>query len=112
MGTSEQISLGSDYIKRSASLHSKGRPDKVVEVVDTWKSKGGVKDSRIKGFNSHQRLFVPADNVDRLKEDGCMNKIKIERSLKLAQEDKRDRKHYDIVSGKTNSNQEWIKAFG
>ena len=41
-----------------------------------------------------------------------MNKIKIERSLKLAQEDKRDRAHYDIVSGKTNSDQQWIKAFG
>lgn len=83
MGTSEQINIGSSSIKRFSSLFSKGQPEKVVEVADGWKTKGGVKDSRIKNFNTHERLFVSANNVDRKPEDGCMKKIKIERSLKL-----------------------------
>ena len=112
MGTSEQLPIGSEFIKRSASLHSKGVPDRVVALAEQWKSKNTVKDSRIKGFNSFQRLFEPADNVERKAEDGCMKKIKIERSLKLNQEDKRDHAHFDIISGKTNSDQTWIKAFG
>ena len=29
------------------------------------------------------RIFVPASNVDRKKEEGCMAKIKIERAAKL-----------------------------
>lgn len=106
------MSIGSNFMKRTASLHSKGQTDRVVEIADTWKSKNTVKDSRIKGFNSFQRLFEPADNVERKQEDGCMKKIKIERSLKLRKEDGRDHCHFDIVSGKTTSDQTWIKAFG
>ena len=64
-------------------MHSKGKADKVVDMTDAWKSKGAVRNSDIKKFNTHERLFKPADNVARQKEDGCMNKIKIERSIKL-----------------------------
>ena len=112
MGTSDQVLIGSEMAKRSFSLHSKGKPDKIVEIVDAWRSKGSVKDSKIKAYNSFQRLFVPADNVDRQSEDGCMNKIKIERCLKLRQEDTRKKNHYDLISGKTHTDQTWIKAFG
>ena len=83
MGTSEQMDMGSPTIKRFGSLFSKGKAEKVVEVSDVWKCKGQVRNSNIKTFNTHQRLFVPADNVERKPEDGCMKKIKIERSLKL-----------------------------
>ena len=84
----------------------------MVEIADTWKSKNVVKGSRIKEFNSFQRLFEPADNVDRKSEDGCMKKIKIERSAKLRQEDTRGHNHFDIISGKSHTDQYWIKAFG
>ena len=71
----------------------------MIEVSDTWKSKGAVRNSNIKQFNTHQRLFVPADNVERKPEDGCMKKIKLERSLKLRNEDFKGRSKYDIVTG-------------
>ena len=38
-----------------------------------------------------QRIFIPESNVDRKKEEGCMNKIKIERAVKLVQEESRGR---------------------
>ena len=83
MGTSQQLDIGSPDLKRFSSLHSKGHADKVVAMVETWKSKGQIRNSSVKKYNTHERLFVPADNVERKKEDGCMNKIKVERSIKL-----------------------------
>ena len=71
----------------------------MVEVSDVWKSKGAVRNSSIKAYNTHQRLFQPADNVERKPEDGCMKKIKIERSLKLRQEEFKNRSKYDLVTG-------------
>lgn len=112
MGTSEQMDIGSPEIKRYGSLFSKGKAEKVVEVADVWKSKGAVRNSNIKQFNTHQRLFVPADNVDRKPEDGCMKKIKIERSMKLRQEDFKNRSKYDIVTGAEQSDTVWIDCFG
>lgn len=112
MGTSEQIDVGSSSIKRFSSLFSKGQPEKVVAVSDGWKTKGGVADSRIKKFNTHERLFVAANNVDRQPEDGCMKKIKIERSLKLRQEDFKNRPKYDIVSGVASPDSAWVDSFG
>jgi hypothetical protein len=47
---------------------------------------------------TNQRIFVPSSNVDRKKEEGCMNKIKIERAVKLDKEDHREIK-YNILSG-------------
>ena len=37
--------------------------------------------------------------MDRTPEDGCMNKIKIERCQKLNHEDFRHRGKYDLISG-------------
>lgn len=93
------MGIGSPGIKRFGSLFSKGQAEKVVEVSDVWKSKGTVRNSGIKQFNTHQRLFQPADNVERKPEDGCMKKIKIERSLKLRQEDFKNRGKFDLVTG-------------
>lgn len=99
-------------MKREGTLHSKGKPEQVVHISDKWKSKSPVKDCRFTKFDSHQRLFVPASNVDREKEDGCMNKLKIERSIKLRQEDFKNRKKYDIVSGAEQKDGAWINSFG
>lgn len=112
MGTSDQMDLGSQEIKRFGSLFSKGKPERVVEVSDVWKTKGMVRNSNIKAYNTHQRLFVPADNVERKPEDGCMKKIKIERSVKLRQEDFKNRSKYDIVSGAQQEDNRWIESFG
>ena len=111
MGTSEQIDMGSPDIKRYSTLFSKGQAEKTVSVSDNWKSKGQVRNSSIKQFNTHQRLFVPADNVDRVPEDGCMKKIKLERSMKLRQEDFKNRSKYDIVSGQSQGDSAWINSF-
>ena len=81
-------------------------------MSDVWKSKGTVRNSNIKAYNTHQRLFVPADNVERQPEDGCMKKIKIERSLKLRQEEFKNRPKYDIVNGTDQGDAAWIDSFG
>ena len=112
MGTSDQVGIGSNDAKRSTTLHSKGNLEKVVNIAENWKSKSPVKDSRFHSFSSHQRIFEPASNVNREKEDGCMNKIKIERSHKLRQEDFKGRKRFDIVSGAEQKDDVWIKSFG
>ena len=112
MGTSSQLDVGSSALKREGTLHSKGKPEQVVSISDKWKSKSPVKDSRFHSFNSHERLFVAASNVDRQKEDGCMNKLKIERSIKLRTEDFKNRGKYDIVSGVEQKDDAWINAFG
>jgi hypothetical protein len=49
-------------------------------------------------LDTYERIFVPASNIERKAEEGCMKKIKIERSLKLRKEDLR-RKDYNILSG-------------
>lgn len=65
MGTSEQLDMGSPSIKRFSSLHSKGNPEKVVQLAEAWKSKGAVRNSSIKSYNTHERIFMAADNVTR-----------------------------------------------
>lgn len=61
--------------------------------------------------NSFERLFQPVSNVDRKPEDGCMKKIKLERSLKLRKEDIRDR-NYNILSNNQRTETDWINSFG
>ena len=112
MGTSEQMDLGSPTIKRYGTLFSKGEAEKVVEVADGWKSKGQVRNNHLTQYNTHQRIFIPANNVERKPEDGCMKKIKIERSLKLRNEDFKGRSKYDIVSGLEQGDSNWIDSFG
>jgi len=83
-------------------------PDATVDIVDTWKSKALVPGSK---KDTHERMFVPASNVNRVKEDGCMNKIKIERSQKLVTEDCRGKK-YDIINGSTKKDSDWMRGYG
>jgi hypothetical protein len=58
-----------------------------------------------------ERIFVPASNVDRHKEEGCMPKIKIERAAKLDREDTRGRS-YNILSGAQIDKKVWLNAMG
>ena len=112
MGTSDQMDFGPPAIKRFASLFSKGKPDTVIEFNDVWKSKNPVRNSSIKTYKTHERLFVAANNVEREPQDGCMKKIKIERSMKLRNEEFKNRSKYDIVTGVEQGDQKWIDSFG
>lgn len=78
-GTSELLDIGSTKYKRHTSLMSRD-PEKVVEITENWKSKNRVDASEIKQQSSYERIFIPASNVERKKEEGCMNKLKIERT--------------------------------
>lgn len=102
-GTSDQMEVGSNLYKRHASLHHSGQPDPVVDIHETWKMKSPVRQSPSKTQSSHERLFMPASNVERAKEDGCMNKLKIERTNKLWHEDFKNRKNYSVISGETKT---------
>ena len=53
---------------------------------------------------------MPASNVTRQKEDGCMNKIKVERAFKIREEEQKGRQ-FNIINGQDESPQKWIKAF-
>lgn len=55
---------------------------------------------------------MPASNVEREKEDGCMNKLKIERTNKLWQEDYKNRKNYSIINGVPKTEEVWLDSFG
>jgi len=99
--------MASESMKRTSSLHGKGKPDRVVEIADQWKTKGTIPGSH---KNTNQRIFEPASNVNRTKEEGCMNKIKIERSLKLRDEEMRGRK-FNPITG-TSDKEEWLGSFG
>lgn len=74
--------------KRNISLHHT-QPDLVVDIHRDWKRKHMVPEChnppRLE--TTQKRIFTPSSNVDRKKEEGCMKKIKIERAVKLDQED-------------------------
>jgi hypothetical protein len=58
-----------------------------------------------------ERIFSPASNVERKKEEGCMAKIKIERTAKLDIEDRRG-KSYNIVTGAVIDQKVWVNSMG
>ena len=88
-GTSAQLSIGSEDFKRTTSLFGE-KPEKLVDIHETWKNKGNVPGSQ-SSLDTYRRIYVPASNINRDPEDGCMKKIKIERSMKLDREDLRNR---------------------
>ena len=55
---------------------------------------------------------MPANNVEREPEDGCMKKIKIERCMKLRNEEFKNRAKYDIVTGVSQGDSSWVGSFG
>lgn len=127
MGTSEQIEIGSKDQKRTTSLHHKhayvkeeqsnlkvkSKEEPVIVIADTWHRKKQVSPEHNppRAETTQARLFEPANNVDRKKQDGCMNKIKIERAVKLDIEDRRG-KSYDVLSGANVEKSVWVGAMG
>ena len=96
-------------MKRSTSLHNK-TPEVIVDIADKWKRK--AMPSKANDENStFKRIFVAASNIERNAEDGCMKKIKIERSLKLRQEDTRGRST-DLISNTISQENSWLNSFG
>ena len=96
-------------MKRSTSLHNK-TPEVIVDIADKWKRK--AMPSKANDENStFKRIFVAASNIERNAEDGCMKKIKIERSLKLRQEDIRGRST-DLISNTISQENSWLNSFG
>ena len=96
-------------MKRSTSLHNK-TPEVIVDIADKWKRK--AMPSKTNDENStFKRIFVAASNIERNAEDGCMKKIKIERSLKLRQEDTRGRST-DLISNTISQENSWLNSFG
>ena len=80
--------------KRTKSL-LQNKPETIIDVADKWKTKKNNFDQtaseKLYHLDTKERFCYPASNVKREPEDGCMKKIKIERSLKLHQEDMRGR---------------------
>ena len=96
-------------MKRSTSLHNK-TPEVIVDIADKWKRK--AMPSKANDENStFKRIFVASSNIERNAEDGCMKKIKIERSLKLRQEDTRGRST-DLISNTISQENSWLNSFG
>lgn len=113
MGTSDQVQIGGEDYKRTTSLHHEGVADTLVDIHRDWKNKHQVprEINPPRMETTSQRIFVAASNVDRKKEEGCMNKIKIERADKLDREDGRSRT-FNILSGATVDKKVWINAMG
>jgi hypothetical protein len=80
--------VGSELYKRNTASLYTYLPDKIVDISENWRKKFLVPNSQA-NLNTYERICVPASNINREPEDGCMKKIKIERSLKLRKEDVR-----------------------
>ena len=90
------MNIGSQDFKRTTSLLT-NKPEKVVDIDDKWKTKASVTENSLSMVNTKERIFKPASNVERKEEDGCMKKLRFERSLKLRKEDTRGR-DFNVLS--------------
>ena len=88
--------VSSDTFKRTKSL-LQTKPETVIDIGDKWKHRRDVEGS-IAHLDTRRRIFEHASNIERIEEDGCMKKIKIERSLKLRKEDFRDKNHNIVTN--------------
>lgn len=101
--------VSTDKMKRTTSL-LQSSPETVIDIGDKWKKKHPT-DNSSKKQDTHTRIYVPASNIERQPDDGCMKKIKIERSLKLRKEDFRS-KTYNPVTNTGCPESQWINSFG
>ena len=109
MGTSTQTPVGTETYKRTRSL-LQTKPERQIDIDETWKNRLIVKGS-IAEWDTMKRLYVPASNIERTPEDGCMKKIRIERSLKLRREDLRN-KTFNITTNAQDEENNWLNSFG
>ena len=96
-------------MKRSTSLHN-NTPEVIVDISDKWKHRA-MPYKPHDNESTFKRIFVAASNIERNAEDGCMKKIKIERSLKLRQEDTRGRST-DLITNTNSEENSWLNSFG
>jgi hypothetical protein len=101
--------VSSDAFKRTKSL-LQSKPETIVDISDKWRTKGMNSGSQV-DLDTHKRIYEPASNIERVPEDGCMKKIKIERSLKLRREDFRT-KTTNVLTNCNEPEQVWIDSFG
>jgi len=101
--------VSSDNFKRTRSL-LQDKNEQVVDINYLWKKKSIVKGSQAEN-DTYSRIYVSASNVERAPEEGCMKKIKLERSLKLRKEDLRSR-DYNIISNVDDPERNWLESFG
>lgn len=76
------MGIGGTEYQRTTSLIT-NKPEKVVDIDEKWKNKAQVSENHLTSLNTEERIFKPASNIIREEEDGCMKKLKLERSLKL-----------------------------
>lgn len=100
--------VSSETYKRTTSLLNP-RPETIVDIQDKWKRLHHVSGAS-SSLDTHERIYMPASNVNRTPEEGCMKKIKIERSMKLRKEDIRNR-DFNVVSNNQEPESVWIDSF-
>ena len=108
-GTSTQLQISSDKFKRTRSLLQE-QPEVIVDISENWK-KRKIVGGPIASPDTFKRIYSPASNVNREPEDGCMKKIKIERSLKLRKEDLRGKKT-NVITNNQEIEENWLGSFG
>ena len=81
----------------------------MIDVADKWKRLHHVQGAS-SSLDTNKRINLPASNVDRNPEEGCMKKIKIERSLKLRKEDFRNRT-FNVLTNNQEPEEKWIDSF-
>ena len=101
--------VSTEAYKRTKSL-LQTKPEVVVDIADKWRKKASVRGS-LAELDTHKRIYVLASNIERTPEDGCMKKIKIERSLKLRKEDFR-KKTTNVITNNEEPEMLWIDSFG
>ena len=83
------------------------KPEVAVDLSDNWKTKGRSP----RNYNTFERIFLPGSTVSRDPEEGCMPKVKLERTIKLRDEEQKG-KRFNIINGQDEGQSKWIKAYG
>jgi hypothetical protein len=111
MGSSFQQEVGTGDIKKfNASMHREGQ-EIVVDVDSQWKYKGrSTNISTTCKPVTFKKIFEPGTNFTRKNEDGCPVSVKVERTLKLREEDFRA-KPYNILSNTKQQEGTWRGCF-
>lgn len=105
MGTSFQQEVGSDPYKRTNASIQHDRPEIVVDIRGNWKQKGRSSCVSSHLENSHTKIFEHGQSFTRVTEDGCPKAVKVERTLKLREEDNRARP-FNILTN-TKHDESW-----
>ena len=109
MGSSFQQEIGSPNYKRTnASIHH-GRDELVVDVDSQWKTKGRSTNVSANP-RSFTKIFEAGPSFQRKNEDGCPVSVKVERTMKLREEDFRA-KPFNVLSNTRLEEATWRDCF-